>query len=298
MLNRRDKTAQDAEGRPEPIPSADFGGTGLPLHFLHANGYPPACYRPLIEQLAREYHVFGMLLRPLWPDADPQAIRDWKPFSRDLIAYLKGMGNGPVIGLGHSIGAVVTLRAALEQPELFSALVLIEPVLLPPYRVLQLRIARALGFRGGGKRLVEGALRRRREFDSLEQLFAGYRRRDVFQRFGDDELRALVKGITRQKPDGGYELVYSPEWEARIYETAIWNDWSLWQEIGKLQVPTLFVRGADTDTFFVRTAEIIQERNPAVRVGSIPDSTHLVPMERPQAVFEAARDFLRSLRLG
>ena len=27
------------------IPYIDFGGAGRPLHFLHANGYPPACYR-------------------------------------------------------------------------------------------------------------------------------------------------------------------------------------------------------------------------------------------------------------
>lgn len=297
MLNPRGTTAQDDEGRPEPIPSMDFGGTGLPLHFLHANGYPPACYRPLIERLVERYHVFGMLLRPLWPEADPRAIRDWKPFSSDLITYLTGVEGGPVIGLGHSIGAMVTLRGALERPGLFRALILIEPVLLPPSRVLQLRVAHALGIRLGGKRLVEGALRRRRHFDSLEQLFAGYRRREIFQHFGDAELRALVEGITRRSVDGGYELVYSPEWEARIYETAIWNDWSLWQGISKLKVPALFLRGADTDTFFVRTAEIIRQRNPAVRVATIPDSTHLVPMERPQAVFEAARDFLSSLGL-
>ena len=97
------------------IPSVDFGGSGQPLHFLHANGYPPGCYAPLIGRLVNEYQVFGMLLRPLWPAADPASIRDWKPFSEDLRQLLHQAGAGSVIGLGHSIGAVVTLRTALSE---------------------------------------------------------------------------------------------------------------------------------------------------------------------------------------
>jgi len=68
--------------------SFDLGGVGQPLHFLHANGYPPDCYKPLLELLKTEYHVFGMLLRPLWGDAKPEAIKDWIPFSDDLLRFL------------------------------------------------------------------------------------------------------------------------------------------------------------------------------------------------------------------
>ena len=71
-----------------PIPFFDLGGAGLPLHFLHANGYPPECYKPLLELLQTQYHVFGMLLRPLWPGSNPNDIQDWKPFSDDLLRFL------------------------------------------------------------------------------------------------------------------------------------------------------------------------------------------------------------------
>ena len=47
-----------------------------------------------------------------------------------------------MIGMGHSIGAIVTLRAALREPTLFRALVLIDPVLLPRKRMLELRLLR------------------------------------------------------------------------------------------------------------------------------------------------------------
>src|SRR5215510_10279334 len=98
----------------------DFGGDGQPLHFLHANGYPPDCYRPLFELLKTEYHVFGMLLRPLWEDAKMDDIQDWTPFSDDLLQFLASntiastsptapLSAKSVIGVGHSIGAIVTL---------------------------------------------------------------------------------------------------------------------------------------------------------------------------------------------
>ncbi len=291
--------ASDRPGRgvglPVSIPAVDFGGSGLPLHFLHANGYPPGCYQPLIEHLVEQYHVFGMLLRPLWPASDPRSIRDWKPFSEDLRQFLHEAGMGAVIGLGHSIGAVVTLRAALREPTLFRGLILIDPVLLPPYQILQLRVGRALGLPPGGGRLEQAALRRRRHFDSLEQLFAGYRRRDVFRLLSDDGLRALIEGLTRPSAGGGYDLAYSPEWEARIYRTGIWNDWDLWSRINDLRVPALFLRGAETDTFFARTAEMVRQRNLSIQTQTIPDATHLVPMERPEEVAGAIRQFIASI---
>src|SRR5574339_992864 len=98
------------------IPFFDHGGSGDPLHFLHANGYPPACYQPLLGLLSSRNHVFGMLLRPLWPGARMDDLHDWNPLSDDLLAFLRQTGGPPVIAVGHSIGAIVSLRAALRDP--------------------------------------------------------------------------------------------------------------------------------------------------------------------------------------
>src|SRR5512145_3237061 len=110
----------------------DYGGSGLPLHFLHANGYPFFCYKPFLDLLKTEYHVFGMLLRPLWDDSKPEDIDDWHIFSEDLLHFLNDYNSEPVIAVGHSIGAIVTLRAALHDPSKFRALILLDPVLLLP----------------------------------------------------------------------------------------------------------------------------------------------------------------------
>ncbi len=272
--------------------SFDFGGTGTPLHFLHANGYPPDCYKPLFELLKTEYHVFGMPLRPLWDEAKIDDIKDWQPFSDDLRFFLSSQP-APVIGVGHSIGAIVTLRAALRDPGKFKALVLIDPVLFVPSFLFSWRIVRALGLGDKFHPLILGAQKRRRTFDDLETVFRGYRNRNIFRYMSDENLRIYIAGITRKTSDG-YELIYSPEWEAHIYRTGL-RDFDLWRDLPKLEVPTLFIRGAETDTFLAAAAKLVKQRQPKVRVEALDKSTHLLPLERPQAVFEIMQSFLKSL---
>ena len=295
-----------------PIPSFDLPGNGLPLHFLHANGYPPACYKSFLELLQTQYHVFGMLLRPLWPGSNPKEIQDWKPFSEDLLSFLDSRQPGfdtseknthstqrtPVIGVGHSIGAVVTLRAALREPGKFRALVLIDPVLLVPSFMLRWQLVRMLGLADRLHPLIAGASKRRRTFDDLETTFRGYRSRNIFRYMSDENLRDFIEGITRPAGNGGYELVYSPEWEAQIYRTSL-QDFDIWRGLPHLEVPTLFIRGAETDTFledaarFVhRTASRVKRKQPGVRVETLEKSTHLLPLERPQEVFNIIQSFL------
>lgn len=276
-----------------PLPSFHLGGPGRPLHFLHANGYPPECYTPFLELLKTQYHVFGMLLRPLWPDADPEGIQDWHPFSDDLLRFLADANSGPVIGVGHSIGAVVTLRAALRDPEKFRALILLDPVLLVPSRLLAWSIVRAIGL---GHRLhpkIQGALERRRHFDDLELVFRGYRKRSVFKYMSDEHLRVYLEGMTR-KTDHGYELVYPPEWEARIYLTGL-RDFDIWRDLPELQAPVLVIRGAETDTFLENAAKLVKWKQPRARVETLPESTHLLPLERPQEIFSMMQSFLKEV---
>jgi pimeloyl-ACP methyl ester carboxylesterase len=278
------------------IPFIEHGGTGTPLHFLHANGYPPTCYEPLFALMQAQYHVFGMTLRPLWPDSKPEELCDWNPLSDDLFRFLDEQQTGPVLGVGHSIGAIVTLRAALKQPDRFRALVLLDPVLFLPSFILAWNLARILGLGHRVHPLIPSALKRRRHFDNLDVVFRGYRKRDVFRYFSDESLRAYISGIARPKDGGGFELAYSPEWEAHIYYTGVWRDMELWRNLPNLQVPTLIIRGAETDTFLERAGELVKRRQPNVQVVTVPQSTHLVPLERPAEVFEIMQSFLKEIQ--
>jgi pimeloyl-ACP methyl ester carboxylesterase len=274
------------------IPGFDFSGEGAPLHFLHANGYPPDCYIPLFRLLKTRYHVFGMKLRPLWDDPKAENLTDWYPLTDDLLQFLTTGGRTPVIGVGHSVGGIVTLRAALRDPGKFRALVLLDPVLFVPSILVMWNLARVLrlGYKFHPK--IIGAQRRRRTFDNLELAFRGYRSRSVFRFMSDENLRAYIAGITRPKADGGFELAYSPEWESLIYLTAL-RDFDLWRDLPKLQVPTLIIRGAETDTFLENAEKLVKRKNPGVQVKTLAKSTHILPLERPQEVFDLINGFLK-----
>jgi pimeloyl-ACP methyl ester carboxylesterase len=140
--------------------------------------------------------------------------------------------------------------------------------------------------------LIAGAKRRRRGFDHLETVFRSYRARKIFRYMSDENLRIYIEGMTQPKPDGTFELVYSPEWEAQIYRTGL-KDFDIWRGLPKLEVPTLFIRGAETDTFLENAARLVKRRQPKARVETLDKSTHLLPLERAQEVFDLMQSFLR-----
>lgn len=277
------------------IPHFDLGGNGEPLHFLHANGYPPECYQPLFGHLQNDFHIIGMRLRPLWDGANMDDVQDWQPYSDDLLRFLSNRQAGSVIGVGHSIGGIVTLRAAMREPKKFRALVLLDPVLFIPPVLVGWNIVRALGL---GERLhpkIPGALKRRRSFDNLELLFRGYRARDVFRYMSDENLWGFIKGITRKKEDGSFELVYSPEWETHIYLTGM-RDFDLWRGLPNLNIPTLIIRGAETDTFLPFATKLVTKKNPKIKIHTLENATHILPLEYPKEVAEIITNFLDDRR--
>jgi len=156
-------------------------------------------------------------------------------------------------------------------------------------------LARAAGLAYRLHPLINGALKRRRTFDDLDTVFRGYRKREIFRYFSDESLRIFIAGMVKPRADGGFELAYSPEWESRIYYTGIWRDMELWRGLPNLKVPTLIIRGAETDTFLEAAGRLVKRKQPKVQVVTIPQSTHLVPLERPQQVFDIMQSFLKEI---
>lgn len=277
-----------------PIPSLDFGGDGPDLLFLHANGYPPACYRPLLTRLAKSNHVTAMLQRPLWEDSHPENFHDWTPLSDDLLAFLEENHlRAPIPVIGHSMGGIAALRAALHQPQRFQRLLLLDPVLLPPSFIVLWKVALALKFAQRLHPHITSARNRRREFNDPGLLFQRYRQRHNFKYMDDDALRAYIEGISRPREKGGYELVYTPEWESRVYYASIRSDMDVWRGLPGLKIPTLIIRGIETDTFWESTARKVTRLNASIRVVTIEKATHLVALERPQEVFDIMQSFLQ-----
>jgi pimeloyl-ACP methyl ester carboxylesterase len=266
----------------------DSGGV---VHLASANGFPPPTYRQLLEHLSTRYRPLALLPRPLWPGSRPDSAPDWHPLAADLIAGLDELALSGIVGVGHSIGGVLTLWAAIERPDLFRAVVLIDPVIFPPEFLELMRVGHAVGL---ARRipLVRAALHRRRLFPDRQACFDHYRTKQLFERLGDSALWDYVDGATQVRLDGQLELIYPPEWEAHIFATVPTD---VWQGMERLRVPALVVRGELSPTFRPAAMARMQRILPAARFVTIPGAAHLVPMEHPLEVASVTLEFLDSI---
>ena len=213
------------------------------IHLAHANGFPPLTYRCFFKSFLKSYQGLAFPARPLWPGSPPaKDLRDWSLLADDLLLALGSLGprGQKIIGVGHSLGAVLTLTAALKEPERFSRIVLIDPTMLPPPLLRKVWWMKKLGleFRSD---LVAGALRRRRHWDSLEAALESFKSKPLFKSWDPAVIEDYAKSMTAPDPQGGVSLVYAPEWEAKIYQTIPTN---VWKAAARLKVPSLVIRGA------------------------------------------------------
>jgi pimeloyl-ACP methyl ester carboxylesterase len=271
----------------------DFGGGGSILHLAHANGFPPGTYRPLAETLTASYRVLALPQRPLWPGSHPEDAPSWHILADDLLQGLEALDRRPIVGIGHSLGGVLTLQAAVKRPSLFAAVVLIDPVILPPD---WLRKIRQQSRRGTLQRtpLVRGARHRRTTWPSHQACFEHFRRKAPFARWTDDALMAYVEAGTRGQGDAQATLVYPPQWEAHIFATP---PTSVWRDVSRLQTRTLVIRGEHSDTFTAAAERRVARHLPHARCLTIPGAGHLVAMERPAETGANIRRFLESVDL-
>jgi pimeloyl-ACP methyl ester carboxylesterase len=268
------------------IPFIDFGGNGRILHFAHPNAYPPAGFRQFLEPLTEQFHVYAVAHRPLWPGSKPEEMTGWRIIADDLIRFFDQMGWQQVIGVGHSLGAVATLYAAVSRPDLFSQLILIEPVMLPP-AILQ-KIAENPDA-GVFNKMVTGALKRRNQWESRKAAFARFRHKAVFDRFSDEALWDYVNSATQQTENGVFELAFPREWEARFYSMP---PQAVWQAVEQLTQPTLAVRAAESDTLFPQAWELWQALQPDANFVEVPDCGHMLTLERPSHVATIVQNYL------
>src|SRR4051812_40897802 len=166
----------------------DLGGTGATILYAHATGFHARCWVPVASRLPHlhniAYDARGHGDTPIgddWPDAV-----DWQQYGEDATVVAERLAvDGPVIGVGHSMGGAALLMAALDRPELFRALVVYEPIVMPND---------APRMSGPDNHLAIGARRRRSSFPTFEDAIANYGSKPPLNIFTDEALEAYVRG--------------------------------------------------------------------------------------------------------
>jgi len=266
-------------------------GSGPAAHFLHANGACAGTYAPFLRHfdgklslVASDVRGHGDTRLPV-----PRRIRHWRLFVEDLKVVIESAMTPPVIGMGHSLGAVITYLAAARYPHLFSRIVLIDPVILPRRYLLMLAVLWRLGWQDRLP-LARLARRRKRGFDSRQEALARFSSgHGMFRTWRPEFVEAYLGCALKHAEDGSAALKCDPELEAQIYESVPRDVWSY---AGRIRCPVLAVRGETSDTFLSAPARRLQRLIPDCRTRTIADTGHFLPMEAPASVARAILEWL------
>ncbi len=277
-----------------PQPLIDLGGQqDAPiLHIALANGFPPQTYIPLLRPFMDNYRVVSLPPRALWGDqSPPDQHQNWQTLADDLLAGFDQYGLDDVVAIGHSFGAIASLLAVIKEPQRFKSLVLLDPTALMPNLLSMIWQAWEQGIHEQIP-LVQGAMRRRSEFESVEDALERFRGKRLFSDWVDEALRLYVEHGTQPKADGdGVELTWSPAWEAYYFSTV---HQTIWEDLPKLDglVPTLLVRGGTSDTLVPEARDKFMELVPSATYAEIDGHGHLFPQSAPDQTAKAIQTWI------
>ncbi|HXC50796.1 MAG TPA: alpha/beta hydrolase [Candidatus Limnocylindrales bacterium] len=258
----------------------DWGGhtTDDAIVLAHPTGFLGAVWRPLLARL----RALGVTSRLVTYDqrghglsSKPDDDYSWEHFLTDAVELLRAMGIRNALGVGHSAGATTLAGVAAAAPGLLRRVVMIDPVLFHPElaRLMREIDENPMAARTRTRRVVWG---------SREELFRSYRGREPYDTWTDEALHAYVDEGTFERPDGEIELLCPARIEAQVYSAAAGFDG--FAKVAEAGVPLLFVRGERSTTFDEERARRAVEVARNGRLVTVPETTHFVPMEKPDEV--------------
>lgn len=262
------------------------------IHYVEwgAQDAPPLIMWHGLARTGRDFDDIAAALsdtyRIVCPDTIGRGLSQWSPdpdneyclafyarLARELVDQL---GFAQVRWVGTSMGgAIGTVAGATTLANRISHLVLNDngPALAAP------AIERIKAYAGNPP-----------QFDTVTELETFYR--TVYKPFGwmsDAQWRRLAETSTRRLPDGKVTPHYDPAMVRQFFVYP--RDYDLWDEYDMLAMPTLVLRGAESDLLLQDTAEEMRERGPHALLAVIDGCGHAPALNVP-AQIDLIREFL------
>ncbi|WP_286236902.1 alpha/beta fold hydrolase [Neptuniibacter halophilus] len=256
------------------------------IQFSHANGFPGSSYNFLFSQLAgcQVSYVEKM------GHGDYPLNNDLRNYARELIRDIEQRGQSPIVGMGHSAGAVVTLIAAALRPDLFSQVILLDPVLFSRRKRYLLRLIKKMGLID---RITPAgrAEKRRAVFTDRQQAATYFRGKRLFKTFHPNCFADYIRYGLRDT-DQGVELSIAPEIEADIFRNVLLSAPRCLKT-----VRGCVIYGEHSDLFSRSDRQWWRRNFPDIQLVGI-EGGHLFPFEQPVETAALIRKQLESPPTG
>ncbi|MDE2688752.1 MAG: alpha/beta hydrolase [Chloroflexota bacterium] len=262
---------------------------GPRLILSHGNGLAIDLYYPFWSLLSRDFDLIVHDLRNHgWNKVGTQKDHSVDTFARDhdrifdAIASLFGVK--PTVGVFHSISALAGLHTP-SKGDNYSALVLFDPPLCNPGSMHREMESRA-------RRTADMLRRRTQWFRSREELAALHTNLPYFQRAVPGIFELVARTTLKESESGqGFELRCPSEFEAQIWDHA--SAYAVSVDFGALRCPVKIV--SSDPTSLDPNAPMFDYGDADIDHELLPETTHMLPLEKPQECEVALRRFLMGL---
>ena len=285
---------------PEPVSTLDVridAGTvttvrrhgnrsGPRIVLTHGAGLAADLYYPFWSLLTNDFDVTVYDLRNHgWNSVGAQQDHNIPTLIRDHDLVLESVdrvyGSKPTVGIFHSVTTVVTL---LSFSKLYSALVLFDPPLTKSG-------ANQIELHDAAERTADAIRKRAARFKKREEFVQLLGMLPMFKRTvpGVHELMAQTT-LRRSESGEGYELRCPPEYEAQLMDYA--RSFFPLLDLELVACPTKII-GADPTLPYAYLPNLDRQLASAMDYDFIPETTHLLQLEKPEECAAMTREFLK-----
>lgn len=248
-------------------------------------------WREVAPELARDHHVHVLDLPRHGASRPWRGTLDHARLLGILHAVLDALELPRTAIMGLSMGAGLAIGLALQHPARVEALIAIGPGGIGARRPAQLltwAMLRTPGLLRGTTALLArrpGMIRR----SLREQLVAGERTAGFAEILDEVTIEARAK-----RAHGERAL---DDWQVAAYGPIAMR-LDLLPDLPDLEVPSLWVRGAQDTLVSAEDVAAAAAAAPGAQQVTVPAAGHIVPYDRPGAVVDLARGFLEDVRSG
>lgn len=264
------------------------------LIFFHATGFNGQTYWQLIKELEGQHQDKINFISfdqrghgHSTASANPEELKTWSAYLQDALDFADYL-EGPIFCSGHSMGAIVAAKVASLRKDRVRKLIMLEPVLYSPYECFKYSLKRKWGLNRNVE-LVDLSAKRRRHFESQEEMIDSYYGRGIFSTWEKPWIQDYVEGGTKKIGGGKVELTCSPEWESSTFQT---TDMNSWPYLRKLDIPVYIICGNINSTFTPKARKATKKLGKNWQIEVFPEASHSLPMELGQDLIDRIHQFM------
>ena len=241
-------------------------GEGNPLLFIHGLGSSSHDWKAQIEYFSKHYQVVVFDIRGHGKSDKATGEYSISLFTEDVSCLIKKLALEEVHVTGISLGGMIAMQQAIDQPELVKSLIIVNSFSEFPQNTFKERfqvflrffIVRVMGMRKMGK-VLANKLFPKPEHKQI--------REDMAMRWAKNDIKAYLKSMR-----------------------AILN-WKITERLNEISCPTLII-GAEFDYTPISEKKLITSRIKNAKLSIIKNSRHGTPLDQAVIFNKTLETFL------